>query len=588
MKKVLALILATVTVLSALTGCTTLVKDKETGKYDKGAVIDMLLTDGVYYFDPQQSITDDSMLKVLSLVFEGLTYIDENGKWQKALMKSYKVDVDDGEKFSILITLNDTRWTDGRTVQAADFVYSWKRLLNPENKNEAASLLYDIKNARACKTGDMTVDDIGVYAVDTYVLEVQFEGKIDLDQFFENCSSIALVPLREDVVTRYGDDEWAMKSTSIITNGPFALKEISYDDTVRLERSTYYYLSAEGDEHLDKYVIPYRLMQNYHVGDVDAQFDAYLAGESLYDGVIPLDKRAEYKDKATVTDMMVTHTYVFDTTNPLFEKSDVRRALSLAIDRNEIVNIITFAKPATGYVPYKVFDADRKSEFREVGGELISASANIDEAKRLLASAGVDGGSFTLTVRNKEVDVAIAEYVAGVWGDLGFDVEIEAVDAKIKIEDKMTISDDIFQTKYDEGDFDVIAIDMTMLAPDAYTALSQFALEFSGNGVDMNSDTYDLYAHVSGYNSAEYNALIDSVYSTLDRAERAELLHDAEEMLIEDMPVIPLVFLQDAYVAIGDLKNLDSTYYGIRDFKDTELKNYMDYKDVTAEEDEAE
>jgi len=584
MKKLVAIILALVTVLGVLTGCTTLVKDKETGKYDKGAVIDMLLTDCIYYFDPQQSITDESQLKLLSLVFEGLTYIDENGKWQKAIMKEYKIDSDDEENFSILITLNDTRWTDGRTVQAADFVYSWKRLLDPEKKNEAASLLYDIKNARACKIGDATIDDVGIYAVDTYVIKVEFEEKINIDQFMENCSSIALVPLREDVVTRYGDADWAMKSTSIITNGPFTLKEMSYDRTFRIERSTYYYLNPEKEEHLDKYVIPYRLMIEYNEGDVEEQFERYLNGEIIYNGEIPLSKRAEYKDEATVTDMMSTHTYVFNTTNPLFEKAEVRRALSLAIDRNEIANIITFAKPATGYIPGKVFDVDRKSEFRTVGGDLISASANVEEAKSLLKSAGVNSGSFTLTVRNKEVDIAIAEYVKGVWESLGFNVKIEKVKAKVTSDDKTYVADDIFQTKYDTSDFDVIAIDMTMLAPDAYSALAQYALEFSGNGVDMNSETYDLYGHVSGYNSEAYDTLIDSAYAERDRAKRTEILHDAEEMLLNDMPVIPLVFLQDAYLAIGDLKNLDTTYYGIRDFKDTELKNYMNYKEVETED----
>jgi ABC-type transport system substrate-binding protein len=272
---------------------------------------------------------------------------------------------------------------------------------------------------------------------------------------------------------------------------------------------------------------------------------------------------------------------VFNTTNPLFEKAEVRRALSIAIDRNEIVNIITFAKPATGYIPEGVFDANRKSDFRTVGGELISASANVEEAKSLLKSAGVNGGSFTLTVRNREVDLAIADYVKGVWESLGFNVKIEKVKAKVTSEDKTYIADDVFQTKYDTSDFDVIAIDMTMLAPDAYSALAQYSLEFSGNGVDMNSETYDLYGHVSGYNSEAYDALIESAYAERDRAARVEILHDAEEMLLNDMPVIPLVVLQDAYLAIGDLKKLDTTYYGIRDFKGAELKNYMNYKDLT-------
>ena len=161
MKKALSLILAALMLASALTGCTTLHK-LETGEYDKGAIIDMYLTTECYNFDPQQSMIDDSMLKIMSLIFEGLTTIDEHGKWKKSGMKNYKVDKDTDEEFSILVNLNSTKWSDGRTVQAADYVYAWKRILEPDNACEAAALLFDIKNARKIKMGDATVDDLGV------------------------------------------------------------------------------------------------------------------------------------------------------------------------------------------------------------------------------------------------------------------------------------------------------------------------------------------------------------------------------------------------------------------------------------------
>ena len=109
MKKVLSLVLAMLMFGSVVTGCTTLEKDELTGDYDKGAIIDMYLTTEVLDFDPQASITDDAMLKINSLIYEGLTTIDENGKWQKALMKSYKIEKDAEGEFSILITLNNTR-----------------------------------------------------------------------------------------------------------------------------------------------------------------------------------------------------------------------------------------------------------------------------------------------------------------------------------------------------------------------------------------------------------------------------------------------------------------------------------------------
>lgn len=577
MKKALSLILAALMLAASFAGCTTLEGE------DRGAIIDMYLTTEVVDFDPQLSITDDAQLKLLRLCYEGLTTIGENGKWQKALMKNYTVDVDDGTNFAILITLNDTRWSDGRTVQADDVVYSWKRLMDPDSPNEAASLLYDVKNAYEIKTGDATIDDLGVAAVDTYTVEVQFEQKVDLDQFFENCSSIALVPLREDVITRYGET-WASKSTSIVTNGPFCPKEIIPGKSLRLERSSYYYLNPEKEEALDKYVIPYRLLVNYSTGDAAAQFDAFTNGSIFYDGELP---RTSKNEDATVTDMMTTHTYVFNNTNPLFEKAEVRRALSMALDRTAIAQLAVYAEPATGYIPNKVYDTTSGTSFRETGGALLSTTGDVAGAKSLLSSAGVTSGSFTISVRGNEVDLAIADYVKGVWEQLGFTVTVEAV-ANDNMTEDTTVSIDNFQKRYDSGEFDVIAIDMNMLSPDAFSALSQFAVPYSGNGVNMYSETYDLYGHISGYVSEEYTALIDSAFAEKDRTARASLLHQAEQMLLDDMPVCPLLFLQDAYVSSGELSGISSDYYGARNFNKTKLNDYMTYKAATAEESEAE
>ena len=129
MKKVLSLILCAVMLASALAGCTTLEKT-ETGDYDKGAIIDMYFTTEVYDLDPQRSIIDDAQLKIMSQIYEGLTRLDENGKWKKAGMKSYKIDKDEDGEFVILVALNYNRWSDGRTVQASDYVYAWKRILD--------------------------------------------------------------------------------------------------------------------------------------------------------------------------------------------------------------------------------------------------------------------------------------------------------------------------------------------------------------------------------------------------------------------------------------------------------------------------
>ncbi len=580
MKKVLSLILCAVMLASALAGCSTLEKT-DTGDYDKGAIIDMYFTTEVFDFDPQRSIIDDAQLKIMSQMYEGLTKLDENGKWKKAGMKSYKIDKDKDGEFVILVTLNYNRWSDGRTVQASDYVYAWKRILEPDTACEAASLLYEVKNARAIKAGDATIDDLGVAAVDTYTLEIQFEQKIDLDRFFEATSSIALVPLREDVITHYrtdaGEDQWACKSTYIVTNGPFCPKEMTGGSVLRLERCSYYYTNPDKEEIPDKFVIPYRLLTKYENGNAEAQLLQLTSGNLFYDGELPLSMRSQYADSATVTDMMVTHTYVFNTTNPLFEKAEVRKALSMAIDRDHIAQMLTFAKPATGYIPYKVFDTTPGTSFRETGGAILKTGADVAGAKSLLQSAGVSSGSFTLTVRNNEVDIAVAEYVAGVWTDLGFSVTVDPVKGTVNAEDNV-ITNDNFQKLYDNGNFDVIGIDMTVLSPDAFSPLSQFAVPFSGNGVDMESETYDLYGHITGYSNPDYDALIESAFAEKDRTARASILHQAEQKLLEDMPIIPLVFLQDAYIYTDALSGIKSDYYGTRNFKKTRLKDYMEYK----------
>ncbi len=250
------------------------------------------------------------------------------------------------------------------------------------------------------------------------------------------------------------------------------------------------------------------------------------------------------------------------------------------IDRNEIVNIVTYAKTATGLIPYNVFETTAGTSFRTTGGDVISASADVAGAQSLLQEAGVKSGSFTLSIRPNEFDRAIATYVKGVWESLGFKVTVKEIDAKKVRDSEKNAYTDEFTALYQSGEFDVIAIDLQMLAPDAFAALAPFAVKFSGGGVDMDSPTYDVIPHTTGYTSEAYDALIEAAQNATDAAARAAALHDAEKMLMEDMPVIPLIFLQDAYLIHDDLSGYASSYYATREFKRMKLKNYTQYLPV--------
>lgn len=578
MKRLLALVLCVIMLAGVLSSCTTLEED------DKGAIIDVYLTNEIYDFDPARGFMDASTSKFLALVFEGLTRLDENGNWKYALMDDYTVSQDDDEAFKIQITLKESKWSDSVPVQANDFVYAWKRILDPEFKCEAASLLFDIKNAYDVKMGDASVDDFGVAAIETYVLEVSFERKVDLDDFFKKTASLALVPLRESIVAT--NDNWAKKASSMITNGPFDVKELTNGSTIRLERSAYYYRDTTADGPLDEYVIPYRIITHYDTGDLADQLEAFLSGKIFYLGEIPLDRRVEFAEYANAYDYPATHTYYFNENNELFKKAEVRRALSMAVDRNKIAEIVTYASPATGIVPSMI--PDDKGSFRENGGDLISTEADLAGAKSLLKSAGVSGGAFTISIRNDEADRAVAEYVKSVWEELGFDVNIKTLRYSTDSEDS-TIVIDNFYNEYINGKFDVIAVDMTMLTSNAFSALAPFAWTYSGYGVNMEPEAekdangnevylYEKRTHATGYNNAEYNALFEKYFDTADLAERAEILHEAEKLLLDDAVVMPLYFMQDSFMFSDVLSSIGSNYYG-RTFNDMKMKDYMSYKE---------
>ncbi len=578
MKRIVSLLLVTLMLVASLAGCSTLKGD------DKGAVVAMYLDSEIYNFDPTVGFYDDAKAEILHLIYDGLTTIDEKGKVSLLGAKEYKIIEREGTYY-MDITLNSTCWSDGTAVRADDYIFAWKRLLDPDYSSEAASLLFGIKNAYAIKQGDASIDSFGATAVDTFVIEIEFEGDTepDYDAFLRTLASPALVPLREDIAK---GDNWAKKASTMTTNGPFLVKGIVYGKSFVLERNPYYYLNKEKNEALDKYVIPYRIEVNFAKTPAE-QLEAYNNGEVFYLGNIALASRAEYKDDAQIKDLQSTYTYFFNLENPLFKDAKVRQALSLALDRGAIAEKVVFAKAAEGLVSYQVFEGTSKKEFREAEGATILASgANLDQARSLLSEAGVSGGSFTLSVRADEVDVAMAEMAAAAWKTLGFNVTVKPIAATAQRTDDITIMyDDNYIDTVRSGEYDVIGLDLNMLSTDAFTALSAFAKQFSGSGCDLDAEGYPLIPHITGYDSEAYNTLMQSIYDEKDAKKRAELLHEAEKKLLEDMPVIPVVHNQRGILVNKKvLSGIKYTYGGLIDLKRMKMKNYMDYKETEAEE----
>ena len=698
LKKVIAFLLCLLMMIPLFTACA------KRDENDLGPMITMYMADEIYNFDPAYAYYNAGTLSVVSMLFETLFKLDDKGVLQNALVDTYEYfENPDKNEYKMVMILKDTCWSNKDPITTDNVMYTWKRLLNPKNSFEAASLLYDIKNARAVKEGDVTIDDLGVEANSPKMLTITFEGAIDVDAFLLNLTSVATAPLPESHIEK--DADWAKKGATMICSGPFKLGKTRYVNVAKdyttvvdksdeaafanrdivkddyaldewgnvmtsgvnpfcdvkrlsyfvLERNSYYYRDPEKDD-IDESVVPHRLLINCML--TAEQLEAEFQNNRLfYVGSIPSSMRKNSGSTVTQNvktyDAMSTFSLYLNQNaiingEALFAKDPVRKALSLAIDRQAIVNAVVYASPATGLVPNGVFEAGasqkklfsvKKAEtFRDhANNSLISASADLNGAKALLSQAGIvpENYSFSINVAcYDEINVIATEMIAESWRQLGFDVKVNKVKT-IQNNDVLKaiandndpfmkdICDDLFVESITRKTYEVVAFDYTAFSADAFSVLSSFAKPFAGMRYDM--ENYVMEPHRTGYDSTEYNNLMEAVYyvpyfaslnretdsdflgiyaskeefqATYDavkaiydkynitpttdvkqwKTQKATLLHKAEEMLLTDLPVIPVLFNKHA-VAYSDDQILDMTadYYVPTLFNETMLKNYLDY-----------
>jgi len=704
-KRILALLLCAIMLIPCFSGCS---EKLEQG--DLGAYITMYLTDKIYDFDPANAYYSQEAQNIVGMMFDTLFKLSENGKVEKSLVSKYSINK---EECTMELTLKDTRWSNGNPVTADDVVYAWKRLLRSDNNSPAASLLYDIKNARAVKEGDESIDDVGIEALSIDVVKVTFEGPIDYDQFMLNLTNVATAPLYENYVEKNAD--WAKKPSSMTTSGAYKLGKVVYVETAGengkkveetddyaldqynqqlldkngevvvddytakeisyfyLERNSYYY--REDDEAINKQVKNYRILVDCSKSADDLLQD-YKDGKIFYMGDIPLSIRndAFVKEHAEVSNALSTFVCYFNETalingEAIFANADVRNALSLAIDREAIQQAVVFGKAATGLVCPGIFNKGTSGDFREVGGDLIKTSDDVQAAKALLTKAGIEAGDYSFTIKvaaHDDVHIQIVEMIAAAWTELGFEVNIHKVHpienndylkdligpgGTISKDDDPSpndICDDLLIESIQRGNYEVVAFDYVAYSADAYSMLSNFANSFSGMKLIQGADetgapTYALTPHVTGYTSTEYNDLIEAIYylpyfasiteeqladetfiflsiykedngdltkdsheeflatynkvkaiyeanditpsnKTSDWAEqRAKLLHKGEELLLQDMPVVPVLFNENAVMVRDEISDVSATYYIPSQFAKSNLEDYAKYIEAFAE-----
>lgn len=596
MKRILALLLAMMMIAGMMVSCTG--SEEEEEEENKGAQITVYLGSEIRNWDPAQMYTQASAAKFFSLVYEGLTRINAEGQLEYALAKDIKIiENEEDNEYMMQIELVETAWSDGRQLSADDVIYAWKRLLEPDYKSTACAMLYDIKNARAVRAGDATIDDLGLEALDTTLLQITFEGKIDYDLFLEYCASPALVPLREDVVGRYADitsaDYWAKKSATTLASGPFCVKNMDPDSagkSLTLQRNDYYRaLDGNKEGKIDKYVTPYRLNMNFGY-DAEGRTTAfnydYTTGaieikggtlNTIDDQILYLADVPETTEGVHVQDTFSAYSLYINCNNGVLSEAKVRQALSVALDRTKIAGMLNATEAATGLVTKPVSATTLGGQsFRDLAGNTVSPTADEAKAKSLLSEAGVKSGKITYTYyRGRDGAAAVAEYVKSVWEGLGFTVELD--EKGINQYSNLLIAD----PDTGEFEFDVYALDFHSLSTNAFSVLAPFAVPFSGSAKDTAHNDFSDKPSMSGYESDAYDALIEEAYAAETRDAMAAKLVEAEKLLMTDCPIIPLVFNKDTYIYNSEiLSKIEPNIQGISVFTKMKMKNFELYEPV--------
>ncbi len=494
--------------------------------------------------DPALNSAVDGAIMV-NHFFEGLVkWVDDgegNAMTAPGQAESWEKVVNDDGTVTYTMKLRDgIKWSDGKEVTAGDFEYSWKRLANPETAADYCYMIDMVQNYAGIANSESDPDTLGIKAIDDKTLEIVLS--YDCPYFEEIMAFPATFPVRQDLVE--GNDEWTYDVATYVSNGPYKMKEWSHNAYILAEKNENYYDFAN----LGPDTIRFTLLD-----DANAILAAYKSGELDFIEELPPDEMANYlaSGELTVADYIGTYYVCFNTEDEVFSNPLIRKAFSLAIDRNYIVENVSQAGevPATGYVPAGVNDAagPGSDDFRTVGGEYYSVAEedyekNCEEARALLAEAGYPNGEGFPTVEymynTNDKHKAIGEALQNMWQEqLGVTVNLSNQDWNVFLESRK------------QGDYQIARNGWIADYNDPCSFLDMW---YTGGG---NNDAQ--------YSNKDYDAKIDAAKATAVQEERMKAFHEAEDILIEqDNVLAPVYFYTQPYMIKDDIQGMYYTPLG--------------------------
>jgi dipeptide transport system substrate-binding protein len=542
MKKVSALLISCALVFgTVLAGCTkdqnTGTKTTDTGKETKPKILLYNNSKEPTSIDPPIGF-DQISYDIVNNAFEGLTRLGKNHTPEPAMAKEWKV-TSDGKKYTF--TLRDgIKWSNGDPVKAADFEYAWKRLLDPKTASDAAFLAYPIEGAEAYNSGKGAADGVKIKAVDDKTLEVTLAQPASW--LIGMVSSPAFFPVNKAAVDKSA--KWAGEAATIVSNGPFTITEWKHDSELKMVKNAQYWDAA--NVKLDG--VTYKM-----VNDSNTAYQLFSTGELHTTGSIPADlsEKLFSENKVTVEDAAGTAFYRFNTKMAPFTNANIRKAFVAAVDRQKLVDLVLKQKqkPAEGFVSPGLKDP-AGGDFRKVGGTLIKFDSA--EAKKLLAKGMQEAGyatlpEVTLTYNTNDVSQRIAQAVQAMFKDnLGVDVKLANKEGKVMTDEQKKLQ---------------LQLSRSSFLPDFADPI---------NFLDGFQSTNPFSR--TGWVNAQYDKLIKDAYGEPDEAKRFKMLHDAEKILMDEAPILPLYFYNTAYLQSDKLEGVVRHAFGFIDFKWANLK----------------
>lgn len=479
---------------------------------------------------------DSTSGTVLRQVFEGLTRINLDNKPENAMAEDIKVS-DDQKTYTFTIR-DDAKWTNGDPVIAKDFEYAWKWALDPANKSAYAYQLYYLKGGQAFNEGTGKVEDVGVKAIDEKTLEVTLTNPTPY--FLELTAFYTYLPVNSKIAE--ANKDWANDAgENYTTNGPFKLASWKHGDNIVLEKNKDYW---------DADTVKLNSIKMIMVNDTNTEISMFDNGELDWAGSptgnLPQDALPALKEDGSLHTESIAgiYNYKLNTTAEPFNNVNIRKAFALAINRQELIDNVAQGGqlPAMAIVPPTMFPENEKGYFKD--NDVKKAKEYLQKGLEELGYKDVSElPAVGLSFNTDDGHQKIAQAIQDMWKkNLGVEVTLDNSEWKVYIEKVQALDYNIARMGW-LGDFN--------------DAINFLELYYSKDG--GNNDT--------GWESKEFQQLLDQSATETDAEKRQDILKEAEKVFMDDMAVIPIYFYTNNWVQDENLKDVAVSGLGDVQFK---------------------